>query len=107
MIGRLHKCVLLSLMVGALSACAATPPLESDCEGMYVAEENREKKITKCKKRVMSREQSAFERSQEEAQRDACAASGRVWMRVGYNSGCVARGDVQAIFGGGRYGQQY
>jgi len=93
------RLLLLSLTVLALSAgCATTPDIEGDCPNFFT----EEKEITKCKKRVLTRETKRFEAAQLEARKQACSDSGRVWYSDGRSGACYHRSQISQILGGGR-----
>jgi len=84
----------LALLFFSVTGCSATPEMADDCPAHFA----EEKDIIKCKKRVFMREDRAFQLQQIEARKELCAAQKKIWVTVGYNSGCLAREDAVRLF---------
>jgi hypothetical protein len=84
----------LALLFLTVTGCSATPAMLDDCPSHFTAEDD----IIKCKKRVMHREDLAFQKSQLEARQALCNVQKRVWVKLGYNEGCADRADIHRLF---------
>lgn len=84
----------IALLFISVTGCSATPAMMDDCPSYF----NAEKDIDKCKKRVLFREDRAFQARQLEAMKEQCNAQDRVWVKIGYNEGCANRVELQRLF---------
>lgn len=86
--------VALLLLFAMITGCAPTPAMQDECPTFF----SEEADIIKCKKRVMMREDRAFELQQIEARKELCAVQDKIWVKVDRNQACMERADVVGLF---------